>query len=445
MKRKYSAHRPLRSSGILLFVLLFLAVSFPAHAESYETDELESPHIAVYNVQNGVYVLTKAADVRIAPGATVKIMTGILALEYFDGRLDTPVTVTASALRGLEGSSVLGLKEGETIPARDLLYALLVAGANDAANALAIAVSGSISEFVSKMNAKAKELGASDTLYLNATGLDNGTSYTTAADTAKIAAYAYENPMFMQLCSARAYTVSATNRNEEITVYTKNMLLSTQSEYYFRDARGMSSGYTDLSGYCIVSAMDTDAYPYICVTMGSEKNAAGKIGGYIDTKGLLTWASSNFEEKKILDTSKILGELPVRAGRGADYVLIVPEDSVYAFLDVDTDLSSLQLSLTFDEESLGAPVEKGTKVGTVFILLDGNPIGSAALVTKSYVPRSAWLGFFADIGEILTSKIFLCLCAALLLAAALFTFGRYFMIYKKANIKNSHKNKRDIK
>ncbi len=439
-----AAHR-IRSLGVvLLAVLLCLFCAAPIDAESYDR-EVASPYVAVYNVRNGAYVYTEAADERIAPGSTVKIMTGILALEYFDGRLDTVVTVTASALRGLEGSSVLGLKAGETIPVRDLLYALLVAGANDAANALAIAACGSISAFVAEMNAKAKELGALDTLYLNATGLDNGTAYTTAADTAKIAAYAYENPTFMQMCSARAYTVAATNQNEEVTVYTKNMLLSTQSEYYCRDAKGMSSGYTDLSGYCIVSVMDTGAYPYVCVAMGSEKNAAGKIGGYPDVEGLLDWASDNFEERKVLDKSSILGELPVRAGRGTDHVLVVPRESVYAYLDVDIDLSTLQISPSLEEESLKAPVEKGTVVGTVFILLDGNPIGSTELVAKSYVARSAWLGFFDDLGEMLTSKIFLLSVGALIIVMGLFTIGRYFLIYKKASPKKGHKNGREIK
>ena len=143
--------------------LLFAVLLFPlsALAEPYEKeDELASPHIAVYNTVNDRLVYQKGANEKILPASTAKIMTGILALEHFEGRLDTKVTVTTAALRGLEGSAVLNLKAGEEIPVRDLLYVMLVAGMNDAANVLAIEIAGSIVDFVSLMNQKAKEIGA---------------------------------------------------------------------------------------------------------------------------------------------------------------------------------------------------------------------------------------------------------------------------------------------
>jgi len=435
-----------RCAALLAFVTFaFLLLSMPAEAGDYpKAAGISSRYIAVYNVRNGRFVFSQDADSRTAPGATAKIMTGILALEHFDGRLDTVVTVSAAALRGLEGSSVLGLKTGEEIPVRDLLYALLVAGANDAANVLAIETAGSITNFVSLMNRKAKELGADSTLYLNATGLDS-TAYTTASDTAKIAAYAYENAAFMKMCSTRAYTVAATNKNAEVTVYTKNMLLSNQSEYYSKDAKGISAGNTEKAGYCIVSAIDKGAYPYICVAIGSEKDAAGKIGGYADVRGLLEWANGNFSERKILDESAIICELPVQAGRDADHVLVVPSASVYAFLDVDVGTEEIRLSYELDRNTLRAPVEKGAAVGAAVLLLDGNPIGSVSLVTKSSVKKSAWRGFWADFGDMLKSRTFLICALITIVLFILFTTGRYFLIYKKAKIKTGYKNGHNIK
>ena len=112
---------------VALIMLIFVSFSVPAGAEDYpKADDISSRYVAVYNVRNGRLVFSKDADSRTAPGSTVKIMTGILALEHFEGRLDTVVTVSAAALRGLEGSSVLGLKTGEEIPVQDLLYALLL-------------------------------------------------------------------------------------------------------------------------------------------------------------------------------------------------------------------------------------------------------------------------------------------------------------------------------
>ena len=409
----------------VLFAFLFLPIT--AFAEPYaDADSLASAHIAVYNVENDVFVYTKSAEEEILPASTAKIMTGILALEYFEGRLDTKVTVTTAALRGLEGSAVLNLKAGEEIAVRDLLYAMLVAGMNDAANVLAIETSGSILNFVSLMNQKAKEIGAENTLYLNPTGFDTAAAYTTAADTARIAAYAYKNKTFMEMCSTRAYTVPATNMHDAVTVYTRNSLLTTQSGYYYKYAEGISAGYTETGGYAIVTASSQGAYPYVCVAMGSQRDAAGNIGGYTDAKKLLSWAGNNFLERKLLDPSKIVAELPVLAGK-SDHVLVVPNEAVYSFLGVDLDLSEVTYSVELDYEELIAPVKKGVIVGSILIVLDGEPIGSAHLVTKTAIRKSASGAFLLGLKNILTHPVFIIFAILALLAVAFLIYKKYFL------------------
>ncbi len=407
----------------LLFCLLFpLSVSA---ADFSQEDTLVSPHIAVYNVENGYFVYRKAAEEKTLPSSSAKIMTGILALEHFEGRLDTKVTVTSAALRGLEGSAVLNLKAEEEISVRDLLYAMLVAGMNDAANVLAIEVSGSIQNFVSLMNRRAKELGAQSTLYLNPTGFDNASAYTTAEDTARIAAHAFQNETFMQMSSLRAYTVSATNMHGAVTVYTRNSLISTQSEYFYANAEGISAGYTEMGGYAIVSASSAGTYPYVCVVMGGERSADGKIGSYNDVKKLLSWADDNFLERKLLDSSRIVAELPVLAGR-SDHVLVVPDSSVYAFLDADTDLSQLTYSVELDYDTLTAPVKKDRIVGSIMLILDGEPITSTMLVTKTDVKKSAGGAFLLTLSRIVTHPVFLIAVIVLALIAALILYIKYY-------------------
>ena len=227
------------------------------HAQDYQNeDSLTSTNVAVFNTDKGFLVYGKSEHEKIAPGSSTKIMTAILALEYFEGRLDTVLTVTAGALRGLEGSAVLSLKADEQITVIDLIHATLVAGMNDAANVLAIAIGGSITGFTALMNSKAKELGAFNTMYLNATGLTSS-SYTTAYDIAKIAAYAYENTLFMEICSKRAYQVSATNLHDAVTIYTKNSFLTPQSDYYYKYAEGFCTSYSNADGAQLVSATST--------------------------------------------------------------------------------------------------------------------------------------------------------------------------------------------
>ncbi|MBQ8495896.1 MAG: D-alanyl-D-alanine carboxypeptidase [Clostridia bacterium] len=396
-------------------LLMLLVLPFSVHAKDYPNeDSLDSKQVAVINADNGFLVYTKNADERIPTGAATKIMTAILALEYYEGRLDTPVTVPASATRGLEGSAVLNLKADEHIPAIDLIHATLVAGMNDAANTLAIAVGGNLKDFVTMMNEKAKEIGAQDTLYLNATGLSSS-AYTTVADLALIARYAYEDPLFMEISSKRFYQVAATDKNPAVTIYAKNPLITTQSKYYYSYAQGMTAGYSSEDGAQIISAVSYGTYPYICVVAGSKENSSGTIGGYADVKNLLAWASYNFSERKILDKSKILCELPVRAGEDVSHVLVIPEKNVYAFLDTDADLSQITLSQTLYHESLTAPVAKGEVVGSALLILDGEPIGSVDLIAKSAVKRSASGGFLLAVETVLTSPFFLVPLAIVLL------------------------------
>lgn len=379
--------------SILFLTLLIFSVFAPlsVNAQNYQNgDSLTSDNVAVFNTEKGILVYGKDEHKKVAPGSAVKIMTAIIALEYYEGRLDTLVTVPSGALRGLEGSAVLNLKVDEQISVIDLIHATLIAGMNDAANTLALAIGGTMTNFVKLMNDKAKELGAVNTTYVNATGLSAAAaSYTSAYDTAKIAAYAYENDLFMEICSKRAYQIAQTNLHDPITIYTKNSFLTPKSEYYYQHAEGICTSYSNNDGAQLVCAASNGNYAYICVAFGSKKDEGGTIAGYAEVKSLLTWASSNFAERKVLDKSQILCELPVRAGKDVAHVLVVPYQSVYAFLDKDADLSKITLSEQLYYERLDAPVQKGDCVGTLTILLDGIPIGTTPLIAKSSIRQSS--------------------------------------------------------
>lgn len=422
MKRKIIAS--------LFLSIFFFSVFAPlsVNAKDYPNeDSLTSGNIAVFNMEKGFLVYGKEEHKKVAPGSAVKIMTALLALEYFENRLDTVVTVPVGATRGLEGSAVLNLKADEQITVIDLIHATLIAGMNDAANTLAFAIGGSIPGFVKLMNAKAQDLGALNTVYANATGLTSG-AYTTAYDTAKIAAYAYENSLFMEICSKRAYQVAQTNMHDPVTIYTKNSFLTPKSEYYYQYAEGICTSYSNADGAQLVCASSNGNYPYVCVAFGSKTDENGTIAGYSEVKSLLSWASSNFGEKKVLDKSQIICELPVRAGKDVAHVLVVPYQSVYAFLDKDTDLSKVTLSEQLYYERLDAPVHKGDCVGTLTILLDGMPIGTTALITKSSVRQSSSGQLLLFLEKIVTSKFFIISMAITLPISA---FRIYLKIRRK--------------
>lgn len=407
-----------------LFALIFFLLPCSVNAADFE-DELLCENAAVYNAELDLFVYEKNAAASISP-APAKLMTALIAAEYFAGRWHTNVTVTSAALKNLEGSAVLNLKSGEVIAVEHLLHAVLVAGMSDAANALAIEIAGSLSSFVKLMNEKALELGMENTIFASANGLE-AASLTTSADTARMAAAVYRNAELRAILTKRYYVVPATNIHDQVTIYTRNMLTSPQSEYYNKSVLGISAGYSDTYGYAVMAAAESN-FPYVCVTYGKQKTDSGKIAAYRETSALLSWAKDNFAELKLLDASKIIAEIPVSGGRDTDHVLVVPKNAVYAYLDTDTDLSALVLSPSY-EEKLKAPVEKGTVVGEVMIILDGKPIASAELVTKTTIKKGG--GAWKHIG-----KVFLFLLILLFLAIFV-TLGKRQI---NKNIHNQNEN-----
>ena len=402
---------------ILCLALLFLLPPMTSHAADFE-GETYSSSIAVYNTALDIFVYLENADEKITP-APAKLMTALIALEYYEGRMQKTATVTSAALKNLEGSSVLNLKAGEVIAVEHLIHAVLVAGMSDAANALAIDIAGTLSAFVKLMNEKAKELGTENTVFTSANGLETQGSFSTAKDTALIAAAAYQNAELRKIAAKRYYIVPATNLHDSVTIYTKNMIVSPQSEYYDKNVSGLCATYSESSEHSVIAAAESN-FPYVCVALQCEK-LNGKIGAYSDVSRLLSWATGNFAELKILDSAKIIAEIAVSGGKDTDHVLIIPDSAVYAFLDVDTDLSKITLSPMYTEK-LKAPVEKGALVGEVLILLDGEPIGTANLITKNAVKQSSSTKFWLSVGKALPT------IAVLIIILAFFIFIRKAII-----------------
>ena len=184
----------------LLFCILWASVC-PAAAEGEISVSAQAA--VLMEAATGEIVFSKDSDIRLPMASTTKIMTALVALE--NGDLCMPVHIAEEAV-GVEGSSVY-LTAGETLTLEDLLYALLLESANDAAAAIACAISGNIDAFSDAMNAKAVELGLKNTHFTNPHGLDNEDHYTTANDLAKLTIYAMNNPDFARIVSTYKKTI----------------------------------------------------------------------------------------------------------------------------------------------------------------------------------------------------------------------------------------------
>ena len=205
---------------------------------------------------SGSVLFEKNADERLPMASTTKIMTALVAIEKCP--LDRIVTATSVSC-GIEGSSIY-MREGEKFTMEELLYALLLASANDAACLIAEEVAGDIPSFAEMMNSKAAELGLSDTHFSNPHGLDAEDHYTSAYDLARLASAALSSPVFRTI-------VSTYRKNIGSGENTRHLLNHNRLLKMYDDALGVKTGYTRSSGRCLVSAAERDGVMLVAVTL----------------------------------------------------------------------------------------------------------------------------------------------------------------------------------
>ena len=211
--------------------------------------------------ESGDVVFGQNENARLPMASTTKIMTALVALESLP--VETVVRITAPSV-GVEGSSIY-LTEGETLTLEQLLYALLLESANDAATAIAMAVAGSVEAFAEEMNQKAASLGLKDTHFVNPHGLDHEEHYTTAYELAVITRAALQNETFRAICATKRKTIPLRGEEEGIRLLLNhNRLLST-----YEGCIGGKTGYTKKTGRCLVSAAERDGVTLIAVTLSA--------------------------------------------------------------------------------------------------------------------------------------------------------------------------------
>ena len=295
-------------------------------------------HAYVYNFESNKVVFSKGAgDVKIAPASTVKIMSGLVALEYLSDRQDEYVTLTKEMLQGVEGYTV-NLSYGETLKIKDLLYGLICGGGNDAAIAIAVICAGSVEEFVNKMNDTAAAFGMKDTFYTNPTGIDDPKMRTTLNDTVIISKKAIDNELFVKMSSANSHSYTLKNSGETRTVANRNGLISSYSAigYQNKKVKGLNAGMTDAGGYCVSAYAESGQDSYLCIIMGGIETSSGKIMSYTNANLLLSYYFSNYTYTKIAEKNDSVGEITVELAlptNGGQAVVVdcIIENDIYAF------------------------------------------------------------------------------------------------------------------
>lgn len=249
--------------------------------------EIAEPQIAaegaiLYDVTHDKFLFEKNADKKFYPASITKLLTALLVLEHAD--LNETVTFSENAVTRLESGAVtLQLQEGDQVSVKDCLYGLLLKSANEVANGLAEHVGGTIYGFADMMNAKAAELGCTDSHFVNPNGLNNQDHYTTARDMAKIAKAAFANETLCEIASTTSYKFPATKAAGERTITMGHKMLYSSDSRYYDGIVGGKTGYTSLAGNTLVTCVEKDGVRMIAVILQSRSTH------YADTKGLFDY------------------------------------------------------------------------------------------------------------------------------------------------------------
>ncbi|MBQ7821966.1 MAG: D-alanyl-D-alanine carboxypeptidase [Clostridia bacterium] len=427
-----------RFCTFLLAAIIFAAISSITVAAVPDLSLADA--VYVYNTDSGLEVHSKNADKLTPPASTVKLMTAIIAYEHYRGTFDTVITVPEKAVDMTVGNNI-GLVAGEEVTVDELLTALIAGGANDAANTFAIEIAGDLDSFCDMMNAKAAEIGAVNTVYKNASGIDKEGMVTSAKDVALISAYAYKLSGFREYAGITRYVMDATNKSKQRVIHNRNYLLSYHIEpkYYDSDAIGMNSGFTQEGGFCTVTAAESNGLTYIIVIMNAEKDDNGDNSSFYMASKLIDWATSSFGYMTVLDPNTIVREVPVSLAKNVDYVIVSPQDKVEYFLPLSTDVSTeITYKMRLDSDTLTAPIYEGQKVGNVDVEYKGKTIATVALVTKNNVSASTILRLLDYIKNLLKSsqvRIAIGIFVALFVSYLLLSYVQFRRMHKKNNNK----------
>lgn len=409
----------------LVFVVIFVVIFFvPSYCINDLPDMSHAESVYLYNVELGKVMAEKNATKMVYPSSTVKIMTGLTAIEKLSGRLNEPVTVTEEMLKKSTGNNIK-LKVGEIVTVNDLLYATICGGANDAASVLAYVCSGGIDEFVEEMNKKTELLGALNTHYTNVSGMHDPAMTTTACDTFIIAKEASENDLFVEMSSASKYVLPKTNMSEERNIYNKNYLISRYSEtkYYNKYAKGLNSGFTTQGGYCLATCTESDGQTYICVVMGADE-FDGNISSYTIANSLIDWAYSSYGYVTVLSAETLLCEIPVTLSEDVDYVTLHAKEDLRVFLPLSVDKEKdIVCTPKLTAPSLEAPVEEGQVAGFVNVEYNGELLGKIDLITSNRVERSEFLYTLKRLRDFSRQRVFIISVIVFVILLVAYIFG----------------------
>ena len=377
-----------------LFFLLFILILLFSFDISFASEEnslnLNARSCIVLDRNSKKIIFGKNEYNRVKMASTTKIMTATVIIE----NCDLSQTVTVSKKAAGTGGSRLGLKTGDKITIRDLLYGLLLCSGNDAAIALAETAAGSVQEFSNMMNNKAKELGLNNSHFESPHGLDSDNHYTTAYELALLADYVLQNSTFRNIVGTKNYTITINGYPKNIT--NTNELLGSLDGVY-----GVKTGFTNGANRCLVTSCKRGEMDIICVVLGCDTknfrtqdsikliNYTFENFEYLDIKNLIDRKFENYKNNNTnpFEINKgVSNDLEIRCFSTEPSIIPIKKDEKNS-IKVDFEL----------KKSLEAPINTNLKVGSFRVYSDNRTILEGDILTTNSIDKKKPSYYFTSI------------------------------------------------
>lgn len=337
-----------------------------------QTLDIKAKSVILMEPHTGTILYESNSDEKLAPASITKIMSLLLVMEALDrGDITLETVVTASDHACSMGGSQIWLEPNETMTVHELLKATVIASANDACVALGELISGSEEGFVALMNARAKELGMSNTTFINCTGLDAQGHLTSAHDVAIMSSELIKHPLIKDYSTVWMDTL----RNGESELVNTNKLVR-----FYKGTTGLKTGTTSTAGYCLSATAERDGMELVAVVMSGETSDARFNGA----KKLLDYGFANYSFFEIEADLKNKGEIEVK--KGVNKTVKIEADGNLKLLLPKSEAKQISQKLNVKSEVM-APVSKGERVGSVEIYVGEKSVGSINIIAKESVSR----------------------------------------------------------
>ena len=382
------------TAGIVVLALLAPAAAQaakPAASKGNGRPKLDASAWTVVDPRDGTVLTSRAPDRKLPIASTTKLMTAYLALQ----RLKPRQKLRVPRYNADDAESLLGLRVGEKMSVRDLLYALILQSANDAAETLAVGVSGSVPAFVTQMNAAAQSLGLTETHYATPVGLDTPGNHSSAHDLVALTSILLKNKLFAN--AADSASANLKTGDEPRHIVTRNLLLNSTPF-----VTGVKTGHTLDAGYVLVGSGKQHGTTLVSAVLGTPNEAARDA----DTLALLKYGFAQYKPQLPVKKGTEIAS-PKLSWRGDHLAL----DAARA-VPVDVRAGQKVATSVRAPSEVDGPIQRGQKLGSVSVTVDGRPAGSSPLVAAEPVSKAT---LFQKATSILLSPLVLLLIGAIVI------------------------------